>query len=426
PHFEKMLYDNGPLLSVYADAYQITQHPELRRFSLETACWVMRDMQSSDGGFYSSFDADSEGEEGKFYVWDKEEVQGLLNAQEFAVLGSHFGLDRAPNFEGARWNLHVFEALDTSEGNGALSRRTLDAARAKLLTARNRRIAPNRDDKVLVSWNALMVKGLVKAGVVLQQPDFIDSAERALEFIRQQMWQDGRLLATYKDGRAHLNAYLDDYAFMLDALLEALAARWNPNFLVFALSLADALLDYFEDQENGGFYFTSSDHERLILRPKSLMDEATPSGAAVAAVALQRLGHLVGDIRYLQAAERTVRVAWSPLNEYPHAHGVMLQALEELLLPTETIVLRGEAHELGQWHKCAMACYAPGRQVVAIPGSGTPLPGLLASRTAAESGVVAYICAGHHCDAPITDFATFERRIGTTQLEPQRVEVVAR
>ncbi|HEX9179168.1 MAG TPA: thioredoxin domain-containing protein, partial [Burkholderiales bacterium] len=305
PHFEKMLYDNGPLLRLNADAWVVTGDPLFRRVAEETAEWVVREMQSHDGGYYSTLDADSEHEEGKFYVWTPAEVRALLAPEEYAVLAPHFGLDGPPNFEHQHWHLRMAKPLEGVASSLALTvedaRRRLDAGRAKLFAAREDRVRPGRDEKVLTSWNALMIKGMAHAGRILGKPQWIASGRRALDFIRSTLYRDGRLLAVYKDGQARLNGYLDDYAFLLDAVLEMLAAEFRLGDLDFARELADTLLRQFEDGAEGGFFFTSHDHESLVHRPKAAADNATPSGNGVAAFALQRLGHLMGEPRYLAA-----------------------------------------------------------------------------------------------------------------------------
>ncbi|HEY2035994.1 MAG TPA: thioredoxin domain-containing protein, partial [Steroidobacteraceae bacterium] len=219
PHFEKMLYDNGSLLAVYADAYVATGDAFYGKVAGETADWVRREMQSPEGGYYSSLDADSEGHEGKYYVWDRDELRSALTADEYDVLAPRYGLDREPNFEG-RWHLHVFRSVEDIASGLERPREaiesTLSSARQKLLHIRERRVRPGRDDKILTSWNGLMIRGMAVAAAALGRDDVAESASRALDFVRRTLWRDGRLLATYNDGRAHLNGYLDDYAFLAD------------------------------------------------------------------------------------------------------------------------------------------------------------------------------------------------------------------
>ena len=304
PHFEKMLYDNGPLLGLCADAWVRTGDPLYSRVSEETAAWVLREMQSPDGGYYSSLDADSEGEEGKYYVWDRDELERLLTPQEMALAARRWGFSSPPNFESRHWHARIAGDLDIGEVP------LLESARRKLFAAREMRIRPGRDEKILTSWNALMIEGMAHAARVFERDDWLLSAQRAMDFLRRMMWRHGRLLATAKEGRAHLDAYLDDHAFLLTALLELMQAEFRDHDLAFAVDLADSLLTRFEDPDAGGFFFTAHDHEVLIHRPKTGHDNATPAGNGVAAFALQRLGHLLGEGRYLDAAEKTLRLFW--------------------------------------------------------------------------------------------------------------------
>ena len=418
PHFEKMLYDNGPLLTLYSEAWQLTGDALFEKAARETAEWCLRDMQSPEGGFYSSLDADSEGHEGKFYVWIREEVKDLLDDQQYGIFARHYGLDRSPNFEG-KWNLHVFVTLAEVAEERQLSepdaRELLDNARQRLLEVRNKRIWPGRDDKVLTSWNALMIKGLAVAGRVFNDDSYLQAAERAVDFIRDTLWTDGRLLATYKDGKAHLNAYLDDYAFLLDALLRLLEARWRLADLEFASELAETMLAKFEDNEQGGFFFTSHDHEQLILRSKPFSDDALPAGNGVAAHALLRLGHILGDTRFLASAERCLIAGWTSVERMPAGHNAMLLALEEYLHPTQTIVLRGVDKDLARWRHRCVEHYAPRRLTFAIPNDQLVLPGLLNERSAGVTPV-AYLCEGHHCEAPITGFEALDSKLSGSEI----------
>jgi uncharacterized protein YyaL (SSP411 family) len=423
PHFEKMLYDNGPLLSLNAETWQITGDTLFKRVALETGEWVLREMQSPEGGYYSTLDADSEGEEGKYYLWTPEAVQAILDPEEYRVVAHRFGLDRAPNFEGKAWHFHVFEdatALSQRlEWDPQTVGRLLASARDKLYHAREQRVRPGRDEKVLTAWNGLMIKGMATAGRILGEPRFLDSATQALDLLRHTVWKEGRLLASYKDGRARFPAYLDDYALLIDGILSLLQARWRDGELAFAIELADVMLDRFQDTANGGFYFTADDHERLIQRPKALMDDALPSGNGIAAYVLGRLGHLLGEVRYLQAAERTLQVAWPHLSQFPHAHTALLLALEEYLYPPQTIILRGQGSPLADWHARCVEHYAPRRLTLAIPTDAESLPGLIAERTP-QAEVVAYVCAGHECKAPITTFADLEQELRKTEVSSEK------
>jgi uncharacterized protein len=393
PHFEKMLYDNGPLLGLLADAWLVTGNALFARCAEDTAGWILREMQSPEGGFYSSLDADSEHEEGKFYVWEPDEARALLTREEWEVLAPHYGLDGPANFEERRWHLHVARPLRP----GAEAQ--LAAARAKLLAARALRVRPGRDEKVLVSWNALAIRGLVHAGRVCGRPDWVAAARRALEFMRSRMWSAGRLFATYKDGRAHLNAYLDDYAFLVAALLELLQAGFRSEDLEFAESLAEVLLGQFEDRDAGGFFFTARDHEQLIHRPKSGHDNAMASGNGVAAWALQRLAAITGEARYARAAERALALFHPSMREHPSGYGMLLIALEEQLEPPATAILRGDARALAPWSEAMAREYLPGTMLLAIAQGTSGLPPVLDKPVSAA--VNAWLCRGVTCLPPI-------------------------
>jgi uncharacterized protein YyaL (SSP411 family) len=414
PHFEKMLYDNGPLLAIYAEAGLATGEALFLKVAGETADWLLDDMRSPEGGFYAARDADSEGHEGKYYVWTRDEVRELLADPDHALFARRFGLDQEANFEGA-WHLTVRESVSDLAAEFSMSpadvEGSLDAARAKLLARRADRVPPLRDDKQLTSWNALAIRGLAVAGRVLERPDLVDAAAAACEFIRNTVFRDGRLYASYKDGEARFPAYLDDHAFLIDAILALLQARWDRRQLGFAIDLAELLLEHFEDPDHGGFFFTADDHEALMHRSKPLADEAMPAGNGIAALALQRLGHLLGETRYMEAAGRTLRAAWQAMREYPHGHVTLLTALDEYLEPPEIIVIRGSAAGIGQWRDAVSRLYAPRRLVFAIDAGAEDLPGLLAERRPVAGETVAYRCAGTHCELPVTSFEALAKRL---------------
>ncbi|MFT5426849.1 MAG: hypothetical protein ACI9ZT_001796 [Gammaproteobacteria bacterium] len=396
PHFEKMLYDNGLLLTLYSQIWQITKEPLYQQVAIGTADWVIEEMQSPEGGYYSSLDADSEGVEGKFYAWDKDEVKTLLSEQEFDAFAKHYGLDEVPNFEG-QWHLRVMQETVDAE-----ILQCLEQARIKLLQHRAKRVRPGCDDKVLTSWNALMIKGMATAAFTFNNDRYLESAEKALEFIHQKLYSDGKLLATYREGKAHLNAYLDDYAFLIDAILSFLQYRWDQKWLVMAIQLADQILDSFEDKEHGGFFFTSHDHEKLIQRSKSFMDDSLPSGNGVAASVLGKLGHLLGDSRYLKASESALRAAWSSIERYPSAHNALLHALDENISPAKRVILIGETESMTEWLEKYRETHNPFNNLIILPKNVAKLPGILREYKT-ERLPVAYICEGHSCQEPIFD-----------------------
>ena len=403
PHFEKMLYDNAELLAALADAHAATADGFFAGIAAETADWVINEMQDPEGGYYATLDADSEGEEGKFYLWTQLQVRRVLDKDEYAVFGPLFGLTGQPNFEGREWHLQIRNP--TGELAPGLSAESaldmLDSARRKLLAVRGRRVRPGRDEKVLTGWNGLMIRAMARAARLLELDNLADSATRAVDFVRAHLWRDGRLLACYKDGRARFPAYLDDYAFLADGLIELLQVRWRSRDLALACELADVMLERFADP-GGGFFFTADDHEALIHRPKPLADEATPSGNGVTVRVLLCLGSLLGETRYLEAARRALAAAWPMLERFPEAHGTLLHNLELALDEPETIVIRGRSmDDIEQWKHRVDAGFNPRRLSFGIPADETDLPGALAERTP-RGNIVAYVCHGTHCLAPVT------------------------
>ena len=419
PHFEKMLYDNGQLLFLYADAYQISKDGRFQQVVEETIAWLQREMLSDSfvGGagattaaFYSSLDADSanaqgHSAEGAFYVWQVDEVKALLTAEEFVVASSCFGFDLSPNFADPHehtqaWHAHLARLPEHAE----LS--LFESARKKLFAARELRARPGLDDKILTSWNALAIKGLARAGRVFARADWIKLAQNAVDFIKNNLWQNEQLLATCKIGQpAHLNAYLDDYAFLLDALIELLQADYRAEDMVFAEDLAEALLENFEADE-GGFYFTSHSHEKLIHRPKRAYDNATPSGNGIAAQALQRLGHTLGEPRYLQSAERALKAFDSSLARNPAACANLCHALAEFLTPPTLVILRGEASKLKAWRVEIQQNYFPHHLFFYLDESVKDLPQTLQRpmpQNNVEKDVNAWVCKGVVCSPSCND-----------------------
>ncbi len=420
PHFEKMLYDNGWLLRVYADAWAATRAPIFERVCVETAAWVMREMQSPEGGYYSALDADSEGEEGKFYVWSVDEIRSILTPEEFEIASLAYGLDRPPNFEEHAWHLVMARSFEETarllETNEGAVHAALASAQLKLRAVRDKRVWPGRDEKILTSWNALMVAGMARAARAFGRKDWLESARRSLAFIHIALWNDGRLLATYKDGHAHLDAYLDDHAYLLAALLEVLQADFDVRDLEWAQEIGDALLERFHDAERGGFFFTAHDHEELIQRPKPGPDNATPSGNAVAALALNRLAFLTGETRYSDATAGTLALFWPQLQRSPAAFGTMLAALEEQLTPPDTLIVMGARDAFGPWHKLLDTAYLPGTITLFIPAGTQGLPPPLDKP--ARDSVNAWLCEGVTCRVPIEKPETLRDALELPKIAP--------
>ena len=411
PHFEKMLYDNGPLLGLYADFARVTGEPRYAAVARGIVAWITREMRAADGAFLSSLDADSDGEEGKFYVWSRDEVRALLRAEDFAVAASHWGLEGPPNFEGHAWNLRVTIPLDEVAATLALpiadATARLERAKAILFAARSKRVRPGLDDKILTAWNALAIAGLARAARALDEPSWAGLAVAAMDALRATAWREGRLLATRKDARAHLNAYLDDHAYLLDALLELMQVRFRREDFSWAREIADLLLAQFEDRENGGFFFTSHDHEQLYHRMKPGPDNATPSGNGVAASALIALGHLAAEPRYIEAGERAVRAFAGVLRESPRGFSTLLAALEDTVSPPSSVLLAGDAAACADWQRALERVLRPGVAIYNV--AGVELPAALAKGPALAAGAAAWVCRGTQCLPPLNSLADVER-----------------
>ncbi len=332
-------------------------------------------------------------------------MRALLSPEEYEAFASRYGLDREPNFEDRHWHLVLAREPAGNESDPHIA-----SARAKVFAAREKRIRPGRDEKILVSWNALAIRGMARAGRVFDNEAWIDSARRALDFIRAAMWRDGRLRATYKDGRAHLNAYLDDYAFLLAAQLELLQPEFSVEALEFATRLADVLVEQFEDRDAGGFFFTARDHERLIHRPKPGQDHATPSGNAVAAWTLNRLSALTGEPRYAEAARRTLELFYPAMREFPGGFAMMAIALDEALAQPKTLVLRGAGAALASWQAALARVTMSDTLALAIPDGMQGLPAPL-DKPRRPGAVNAWLCRGVTCLEPIADLQHLEEAL---------------
>ncbi len=338
-------------------------------------------------------------------MWQRDEILELLNDAEYALIEPYYSLDRPANFENHAWNLRVSaplkeiaRQLDLPEKQAA---ELLQSAQQKLFAARAQRVRPGRDEKILGAWNGLMITGMARAARVFDRRDWLHSAQQAMDFVRNTLWQDGKLLATYKDGKAHLNAYLDDHAFLLNALLELLQAEFRSADLAFAVELGDALLARFEDKQDGGFFFTSHDHEVLIQRNKIGPDNATPSGNGIAAQALLRLSSLAGETKYAEAAERCLKLFFPALQQAAAYHSSLCTALAEYLQPASVLVLRGTASEASAWQNALRSRYLPNVMTIALADDVADLPDALAKPIGGQT--IAWLCHGTQCLPPITD-----------------------
>jgi uncharacterized protein YyaL (SSP411 family) len=408
PHFEKMLYDNALLARVYLHGWQALGHERYRRVCVETLDWALREMRGPEGGFYSALDADSEGEEGRFYVWEPDEVRAIAGDAADEVI-AHYGISERGNFEG-RNILHL------PSGAGAPAPECLAQAREALHQARSKRVWPGLDDKRLASWNALMIAALADAGAVLGRDDYLEASGRCASFVLEQMRDpDGRLLRTYKDGRAHLNAYLEDHAFLLEALLALYQATFEPRWFDAAEQTAETMIERFADDERGGFYSTSEDHEELIARRKDLGDHPIPSGNSSAALGLLHLAALTGEHGYEQHALGVLRLLYPAAIRHPDGFGHLLQALDFHLEPTREVALvapgSGDPSELlADLAAAVRASYRP-RIVLAGGVEETQRPPLMLGRTAVEGRPAAYVCENFSCRMPLTDPEELKREL---------------
>src|SRR5919106_721827 len=395
PHFGKMLFDNALLARAYLHGWQVTGEELFRSVCEETLDWALKEMRGPEGGFFSALDADSEGVEGKFYVWTVEELQEALAGEADADEAiAWFGATGRGNFEGR--NIPV-------RGPGSPER--LDDWRRRLYEARAQRAWPGLDDKRLTSWNALMIAALADAGAVLERSDYLEAAGACADFVLRDLRDgDGRLLRTWKDGRAKLNGYLEDHAFLLEALLTLYEAGFEPRWFAEARSLADTMIERFGDEENGGFFETSSDHERLLARRKDLEDHPIPSGNASAAYGLLRLAALTGEHAYEQRAVSVLRLLHELAPKHPQAFGHLLQALDFHLSPVKEVALVGD--ELRPLERVVRNEFRPHLVLAGGAPDGVPL---LRDRTPVDGRPAAYVCEHFACKAPVTDPEELER-----------------
>ena len=419
PHFEKMLYDNAQLLPVYARAAASTRTDATLRGICATAVqgiteWLARDMTSPSGAFYAAISADSEGGEGRFYLWTREQWRAALPEALLPVAEQAFGLDRPANFEGKAWHLLRVTPLDNIAWQLGQPADAIESgygkARRVLFEHRERRSHPLRDDKILTAWNALAISGLARSARLLDDTRCADMAGHALAALRESAWIDGELFANAAAPAARIPGFLDDHAFLLDALLDTMQLAFDPRDLDWAIALADALCDQFVDEETGGFWFSTRTHATPLARGRSWTDDATPNGGGVAILALLRLGHLVGDMRYLGIAEHALRAASAALRQYPEACCSVLQALREFRQPRTQIVVRCAAAQISGWQSALRAAIRDAGAAAAadvvdafvIPSETGTLPGLLSAREPRGDAGTAYVCTGLACQAPVT------------------------
>jgi uncharacterized protein len=407
PHFEKMLYDNAQLARAYLMAYQATDNAYFMDVAEQVVEYVLRDMTDPSGGFYSTEDADSDGEEGKFYLWTPEEVQLLLGESDARLFCAFYDVGQPGNFEGRASILRMQHTpLEVAAQLGVTEAELLTAlerGREALFAARSRRVRPARDEKVLAAWNGLMLRALAEAGSVLERADFVQAAEANASFLLEQMRSsDGRLHRTWKPGHAaRLNGYLEDYANVADGLLAVYEATFDPHWLTAAVELADLMLAEFADDEHGGFFDTSTRHESLITRPKDVFDNATPSGNSVAADVLLRLALLTDRSEYRDAAESGLRLVREPMLRYPLGFARALNALDFFLDEPREVAIVGPPQAEGT-RALRRAVFEPFVPNKVVAGAGADIP-LLEGRELRNGNAAAYVCQHYVCQAPTSD-----------------------
>ena len=414
PHFEKMLYDNACLLECYCKAYQLTKNKKFYDTAKKTADWLINEMQSTDGGFYSSIDADSDDGEGQYYVWDKDNVKKCLDEKSYNIFSEYFGLNKKENFE-KKHHLYVSYNLKEDFKNrkkniNPENKKILDKSINKLHKIRNKRKKPFIDKKILTSWNALAINSLLEFYKISKNSLYLNKSEKALYFLIKNMFRENSINATYKDGVSHINAYLDDYAFLINAFLNFLSIKWNNIFFKNTIFLSDLLISKFFDNENGGFFFTSNDHEILIQKPKPTADEAFPSGNSIAAKSLLKVGYLMNNTKYLDAAESVYKYSSTQINDSPNSHSSLLDSYLLLKKPYTIIILKtANSSKITKWqnqidkiNKFYIDCYY-------ITDENTGYKNI--DDKLVLDDVTAYICNDFTCEKPITNINDFISRI---------------
>jgi len=418
PHFEKMLYDNAQLLRTYLHAWQVTGRPLYRRIVEETIDYVLREMTAHEGGFYSTQDADSEGHEGKFFVWTPQEIEALLDPHTAAIFGDFYGVSSRGNFEGKNI-LSVVRSVEQVAQRFKCSPAEVDAAlvqgRRVLFAQRETRIKPGRDEKILTEWNGLMIHALAECGVVLDRPDALAAAARAAGFILANMTQpDGRLYRSYKDGQARFNAYLEDYAALARGLIALYESTFELRWLGEATQLAQIMFEQFHDAANGGFFQTGIDHEQLVARRKDFVDNAIPSGNSLAAETLLRLAVFLDKDDYRREAARILLMMKDAMARQPTGFGRLLGVLDAFLAPSQEVAIIGDPVDAATQALLAAVRrrYLP-HTVVALaqPGEESMLP-LLQGRGLVDGLPAAYVCENYACRLPVTDAEALAKLLG--------------
>ena len=432
PHFEKMLYDQALLAAAYVEAFQATGKEEYAQTAHQVLTYVMRDMTSPEGGFYSAEDADSEGEEGRFYLWTYDEIRRTLDVDEAGLFLKVFNIEENGNFtdeaagtKNGRNIPHLSISLETisSELNVPMPEldERLESAKRKLFAHRQRRVHPHKDDKILTDWNGLMVAALAKAARALEEPRYAVAARSAVDFVLNTMLApDGRLLHRYRDGEAALPAHADDYAFLIHGLLELYSTTFEVDYLERALCLNKHLMEHFWDEESGGFYFTGDDGEELLLRQKQAYDGALPSGNSVAMLNLLRLGRITADPDFEEKAARIGRAFFESVRQSPAAHSQLMVAVDFAVGPSYEVVIAGDsrASDTREMLEAIHRSFIPNKVVVFLPTELRSqevkrLAPFTREQSSIDGKATAYVCVNHYCKLPTTDVDTMLSLLGS-------------
>ena len=405
PHFEKMLYDNALLSRLYLHYFQVSEEPFSRDVVQGILDYVLREMTHAEGGFYSTQDADSEGHEGKFFVWTMDEIRTALGEADTRIFSTYYNITEAGNFEGKNIP-NVTRPLEPE------LRASIEESRRKLFDLREQRVKPDRDEKVLTAWNGLMMASFAEAGVVLNRPDYTGAARRNAEFVLSNLRRDGALLRTWKDGVAKFNGYLEDYAFLIEGLVTLFETTGEARWLNEALTLTDRMIEEFWDEEGGGFFFTGKSHESLIVRSKDYFDNATPSGNSVAAFVLLRLATLMDNQTYRNLATAVLREVGDQVRRYPSGFGYALSAADFLLsTPKEVAIVGKDAADISPLLAETWRHYLPNKVVApSLAGESATIP-LLENRPPVNDLATAYVCENYTCQQPVTDISALREQL---------------
>ena len=422
PHFEKMLYDQALLSKVYLQAYQITKQQRYAQIAREIFDYVIRDMTDPAGGFYSAEDADSEGKEGTFYLWDPEQIDSVLDKENARIFNTYYGITNEGNFEEGKTILNISTSMEQIEKEFRKDRSAIEnilsMAKAKIFQERAKRIRPHRDEKIITSWNGLMISSLAYGGAVLEENKYTEAAKRSAEFILNTLRKNGRLMRYYRDGHVVEKAFLDDYAFTVSGLIDLYEATFDVKWLIEAKSLSNQMIELFADTEKGGFFLTGRDSEKLIARTKPGSDGAIPSSNSVAAFVLLKLGRVAMDKHFTEQGGKVLNAFSQQLKLSPSYSSEMLRALDFRLGPTQEIIIAGKAdmQDVKNMLKLirgrflpnsVMLLHEPHKENSALYNT---VP-FIKNQTAIDSKATAYLCENYVCKKPVNNIGEFENLI---------------